>query len=228
MSTEAVRMVAITDISADPANLRLHDERSIESIKGSLKRFGQQKPIVIDTRGVVVAGNGTFLAAKALGWSHLLTIRSELSGVERVAYAIADNRTAELSEWDRNALHRTAKELDAELLSVTGWTLDDLDQMPLGKQEYLDSAGITDPDDVPQQPDAATTKPGDIWVLGNHRLMCGDSSSPEDLDRLLDGQKIHLVNTDPPYNVKVEPRSNNAIVAGLSSFAIPDQADQQD
>lgn len=90
MSTEAVQMVAITDISADPANLRLHDERSIESIKGSLKRFGQQKPIVIDARGVVVAGNGTFLAAKALGWSHLLTIRSELSGVERVAYAIAE------------------------------------------------------------------------------------------------------------------------------------------
>jgi DNA modification methylase len=70
--------------------------------------------------------------------------------------------------------------------------------------------------------------PGDIWVLGNHRLMCGDSSKPEDLDRLLDGQPIHLVNTDPPYNVKVEPRSNNAIVAGLSSFALPGKADQHD
>jgi DNA modification methylase len=79
--------------------------------------------------------------------------------------------------------------------------------------------GLTDPNAIPEQPDAATTQPGDLWVLGDHRLLCGDSSSPADLDRLLDGQRIHLVNTDPPYNVKVEPRSNNAIAAGLSSFA---------
>jgi DNA modification methylase len=77
---------------------------------------------------------------------------------------------------------------------------------------------LVDPDEVPAPPDAATTKPGDIWQLGAHRLMCGDSSSADDLDRLLDGAVIHLVNTDPPYNVKVEPRSNNAIAAGLSSF----------
>jgi DNA modification methylase len=78
--------------------------------------------------------------------------------------------------------------------------------------------GLTDPDDVPDPPDAAITQPGDLWVLGNHRLLCGDSSKPADVDRLLAGQVIHLVNTDPPYNVKVEPRSNNAIAAGLSSF----------
>jgi DNA modification methylase len=71
---------------------------------------------------------------------------------------------------------------------------------------------------VPEPPDAATTQPGDLWILGEHRLLCGDSSKPEDVDRLLDGATIHLVNTDPPYNVKVEPRSNNAIAAGLSSF----------
>jgi hypothetical protein len=78
--------------------------------------------------------------------------------------------------------------------------------------------GQCDPDDVPAAPDAAITQPGDLWILGDHRLLCGDSSKPEDLDRLLDGAIIHLVNTDPPYNVKVEPRSNNAIAAGLSSF----------
>src|SRR4029077_10704280 len=80
------------------------------------------------------------------------------------------------------------------------------------------TAGLTDPDDVPAPPDEAITQPCDLWILGNHRLLCGDSSKAEDLDRLLDGQSIHLVNTDPPYNVKVEPRSNNAIAAGLSSF----------
>ena len=72
--------------------------------------------------------------------------------------------------------------------------------------------------DVPEPPDEAVTQPGDLWLLGNHRLLCGDSSNAEDVDRLLDGAAVHLVNTDPPYNVKVEPRSNNAIAAGLSSF----------
>ena len=75
--------------------------------------------------------------------------------------------------------------------------------------------GLTDPDEVPEPPDEAITQPGDLWILGDHRLLCGDSSKPEDVDRLLDGAAIHLVNTDPPYNVKVEPRSNNAIAAGL-------------
>ena len=74
---------------------------------------------------------------------------------------------------------------------------------------------------MPEPPDEATTKPGDLWILGNHRLLCGDSASPEDVDRLLAGAAIQLVNTDPPYNVKVEPRSNNAIAAGLDSYLQP-------
>jgi hypothetical protein len=77
---------------------------------------------------------------------------------------------------------------------------------------------LCDPNEVPAPPDEATTRPGDLWLLGNHRLLCGDSSKPEDVDLLLDGAPIHVANTDPPYNVKVEPRSNNAIAAGLSSF----------
>ncbi len=86
-------------------------------------------------------------------------------------------------------------------------------------------AGLTDPDAVPEPPDEAITQPGDLWLLGEHRLLCGDSSKLEDVDRLLDGQSIHLVNTDPPYNVKVEPRSKNAIAAALSSFATYDNTD---
>src|SRR5262249_47289893 len=80
------------------------------------------------------------------------------------------------------------------------------------------TAGNTDPDDIPEPPDETKTKLGDLWLLGNHRLLCGDSSKDTDVDRLLDGAVIHFVNTDPPYNVRVEPRSNNAIAAGLSSF----------
>ena len=78
--------------------------------------------------------------------------------------------------------------------------------------------GLTDPDDIPAPPDEPITLPGDLWLLGEHRLLCGDSSKEAEVDRLLDGASIHLVNSDPPYNVRVEPRSNNAIAAGLSSF----------
>jgi DNA modification methylase len=91
--------------------------------------------------------------------------------------------------------------------------------VPLSVPEEI--LGLTDPDEIPEPPDEPTTKPGDLWILGEHRLLCGDSSKAEDVDRLLDGAPIHLVNTDPPYGVKVEPRSNNAIAAGNSSFAGP-------
>src|SRR5581483_3786104 len=99
-------------------------------------------------------------------------------------------------------------------LSLTGFGADELLRL-LGSES---NEGQTDPDDVPEPPDEAITQPGDLWLLGNHRLLCADSSKPEDVDRLLAGAPIQLVNTDPPYNVRVEPRSNNAIAAGLSSF----------
>jgi DNA modification methylase len=99
-------------------------------------------------------------------------------------------------------------------LNLTGFSAEEL----LRLLEPPNPNGLTDPDDIPEPPDEAITKPGDLWILGKHRLLAGDSSKHEDVDRLLDGQLIHLVNTDPPYNVKVEPRSNNAIAAGLSSF----------
>jgi DNA modification methylase len=106
------------------------------------------------------------------------------------------------------------KELDFDL-DLIGFTPDDINR--LFGTEVAD--GECDPDEVPEPPDEATTQPGDLWLLGDHRLLCGDSSKPEDLDRLLNGHPVHLVNTDPPYNVKVEPRSNNAIAAGNSSFS---------
>jgi DNA modification methylase len=132
------------------------------------------------------------------------------------AYRIADNKTSEIAEWNYELLPLELSQLkDANFdLGLLGFDADELAEiMDPGVRD-----GLTDPDDVPAPPDAAITQPGDLWILGDHRLLCGDSSSPQDLDRLLDDQPIHLVNMDPPYNVKVEPRSNNAIAAGLSSF----------
>ncbi|MEK6677705.1 MAG: DNA methyltransferase, partial [Planctomycetota bacterium] len=187
----------------------------------SLKTFGQQKPIVVGVDDVVIAGNGTLEAALQIGWDKIAVIHSKLTGAEARAYAIADNRTAELAAWDFDLL-------SLELEDLRGLEFD-LDGLGFGSEELEKllgaaihgEAGKTDPDSIPEPPDKATTQPGDLWLLGQHRLLCGDSACPKDVDQLLAGEPIHLVNTDPPYNVKVEPRSNNAIAAGLSSFEAP-------
>lgn len=99
-----VENVAMDSLTLDPSNARKHPEKNLEAIKGSLKRFGQQKPIVVSADGVVVAGNGTYEAAKVLGWKKIAVHRSKLSGADLTAYALADNRTTEMSEWDDEAL----------------------------------------------------------------------------------------------------------------------------
>ena len=101
----------IDDLLNDPANVRKHDQRNIDAIKASLTRFGQQKPIVVNTNGVVIAGNGTLSAARDLGWKDISTVETELDGVDATAYAIADNRTAELAIWDEDALAQTLASL---------------------------------------------------------------------------------------------------------------------
>ena len=116
----------IADLRNDPANVRSHDNRNIEAIAGSLTRFGQQKPIVVDPTGVVIAGNGTLEAARSLGWESIVVVESDLSGAERTAYAIADNRTAELASWDEESLSAMLQSMDDDLRHVTGFSDDDI------------------------------------------------------------------------------------------------------
>lgn len=213
-----VERVPLSSIHPDPANVRLHDERGLEAIKGSLARFSQQKPIVVDRGGVIRAGNGTYAAAKALGWETILVVVTDLEGLEATAYAIADNRTSDLSAFDMPSLGALLEELQAEdAFEGIGYDSAEID-------EILDSlAGDTtelEQDVVPDLPDEANTQRDDLWLLGRHRLLCGDSASANDVDKLIAGAQIHLVNTDPPYNVRVEPRSNNAIAAGAHALAV--------
>ena len=204
----------------DPKNARAHDERNLAAIAESLARFGQQKPIVVATDGTVLAGNGTLAAAKHLGWERIAAITTDLDGAEARGYAIADNRTAELAEWDMVRLCEELQALPPDVFQTLGFDEKEMRRIVHDAEEAIRAMqGEQDLDDVPALPDEATTKPGDLWILGRHRLLCGDSGSAADLDRLLDGADIHLGNLDPPYNVKVEPRSNNAIAAGLSSFS---------
>ena len=203
------------------------NDGAVEAVAASIKEFGFRVPIVVDAQGVIIAGHTRLKAALRLGLLKVpVHIARDLSAEQARALRVADNRLHELSDWDMTLLPGELLGLqDAGFdLSLLGWGQADMAVLlaPIGNE------GLVDPDDVPAPPDAATTRPGDLIVLGNHRLLCGDSSSAADLDRLLAGEKIHLCNTDPPYNVKVEPRSNNAIVAGLSSFALPGKADQHD
>jgi len=189
-------LVPIDSISLDPANLRRHPERNLSSIVASLKRFGQQRPILVDAAGIVRAGNGTLMAAKQLGYKEIEIVRSGLEGSEATAYAIADNRTAELAEWDDDALAETLSALqieDKELFEATGFDAKELDAMVLREVEE---------DEVPEPPAEPITKPGDLWILGEHRVLCGDSTKAEDVERLMNGEKADLCFTSPPYGQK--------------------------
>lgn len=127
-----IEKISIAELSQDPANARKHNEKNIASIVASLRRFGQQKPIVIDLSNVVRAGNGTLEAARQLGWDLIDAVKTDLKGIEATAYAIADNRTAELAEWDDGILAATLEGLQLEdMLDCTGFSDDDLfDLMP--------------------------------------------------------------------------------------------------
>lgn len=198
-------------------NPRLNDG-AVEAVAASITEYGMRQPLVVDTDGVIIVGHTRWKAAKKLGLTEVpVHVARDLEPEAVRAYRIADNKTAELADWDFDLLPIELQGLSdcGYDLGLLGFDKDELAKLlDPGVQE-----GLTDPDEVPEPPDDPVTQKGDLWLLGDHRLLCGDSSLPADLDRLLGGEKIHLANTDPPYNVKVEPRSKNAIAAGLSSFS---------
>ena len=212
-------MRKISEVKPYEKNPRANDQ-AVDAVARSIQEFGFRQPIVVDAAGVIIAGHTRLKAAQKLGLEQVpVHVATDLSPEKVKAYRIADNKLAELADWDYDLLPIELADLrgmDVDL-DLLGFSSEELEKM-LGA---TGTAGLTDPDAIPEPPDAATTQNGDLWVLGNHRLLCGDSGSAADVDRLLDGAKIQLVNTDPPYNVKVEPRSNNAIAAGLSSFGEP-------
>jgi DNA modification methylase len=210
--------VPIDSLVPDPANARQHGDENLDAIVASLRRFGQAEPLIVQ-KGTnrVIAGNGRLVAMRKLGWPEADVAFLDINSLDATALGIALNRTAELASWNSDTLAKLLQELRTEnSLDGVGFDTGQIDEL---LAELADAnQGDCDEDAPPEPLDAAISATGDIWVLGDHRVMCGDSASREDLERLLAGARIQLVNTDPPYNVKVEPRSNNAIAAGLSSF----------
>ncbi len=205
-----------SDIKPYPNNPRVNDD-AVDAVAASLREYGFRQPVVVDADGVIICGHTRWKAAMKLGLEKVpVHVAKDLTPEQIKAYRIADNKTNELATWNYDLLPIELGELQAANydLGLLGFDAEELAKLlDPGVQE-----GLCDPDDVPEPPDEAITQPGDLWILGDHRLLCGDSGNPEHVDRLLNGAPIHLVSTDPPYNVRVEPRSNNAIAAGLSSF----------
>jgi len=231
MKIETIPIETIREYERNP---RANDA-AVGPVAESIRSFGFRVPVIVDAENVLVAGHTRVKAARQLGMTEVPAVRADDLTPEQIkAFRIADNKLHELSTWNVELLPGELAELQAMdvNLSLLGFDEDELARLlDPGRKD-----GLCDPDEIPAPPDEATTKPGDLWLLGDHRLLCGDSSSPADVDFLIavDPVKagdlpagsdikpkllpIHLVNTDPPYNVKVEPRSNNAIAAGLSSF----------
>lgn len=195
--------VPVESLRLDERNARKHSEENLRAIVFSLSRYGQQKPIVVDRDGVVIAGNGTLAAARSLGWSWIAASRTDLAGEEAKAFAIADNRTAELAEWENETLATILAELPKDTMEGIGFSEKDFAQL---------LAGITPTiveDEVPEVEATTITTPGTLWILGEHRLLCGDSTNADDVSRVMNGQTSRLMVTDPPYGVHYEGGQTN-------------------
>jgi DNA modification methylase len=183
----------IVDLLLDPENARKHSQKNLDAIKASLTRFGQRKPIVINSKGVVLAGNGTVEAARHLGWDHIdvAVVPIDWDEATARAYALADNRTAELAEWDESVLAKQLLELMDEDwdIEAIGFELPEPEIQP-------------EPDDVPGIEQIENrSRLGQLWKLGDHLVYCGDSTEEATFTRLMGDEKAHLIWTDPPWNV---------------------------
>ena len=208
MSNLSITYQGIAALHPRANNPRTHGPKQVRQIVASIKRFGFTNPILVDDSNNVVAGHGRLEAAKELGLAEVPTIRlSEMSEAEIRAYVIADNRLAELADWDTELLATELaylSDLDIDFdPTITGFEMAEIDVLigDLGDDSESES---TDPDDSVPDPSngPAVTQPGDIWIIGGkHRLICGDATKPETYDHLLIADKARMVFTDPPYNV---------------------------
>ncbi len=187
---------SIASLREDPQNARKHDKRNLDAIAKSLSEFGQRKPVVALADGTVIAGNGTLAAARSLGWTDIAVATFE-DEEKAKAYAVADNRAGELATWDDDLLVAALSGIDEGLRAACGFSAAELERL-------LHVEGRGDGDDIPEAPAEPTSKRGDLWLLGEHRLLCGDSTNAADVARVLDGDAPRLLLTDPPYGVELD------------------------
>lgn len=203
-------------------NARTHDKEQISQIANSIVEFGFTNPILVDSGDGIIAGHGRLCAAQQLDLSTVpVVVLDHLSERQRRAYVLADNQLALNAGWDMELLRSEVKDLvvddfDISLLGFSDEELSDL--MP----EELDPAYEGEAEEIPEPPEDPITKPGDLWILGEHRLLCGDSTSIEQLERLMDGKQADLWLTDPPYNVAYEGKTKDKLIIENDSMNAQD------
>ena len=197
-----IHQKALTDIKPYQKNPR--QKYDIQKVASSIKEYGFQQPIVVDTAGVIIVGHGRYQAAKSLNLETVPVIIADLPPEKAKAYRIADNKTNEYSDWDIGLLQQEFTDLlDVNFdLELTGFDHDELERLIVGEKE-----GLTDEDAVPETPEEPIAQLGDIYKLGEHRLMCGDSTSIDAVDKLINNERVEMMFTDPPYNVAFNGRS---------------------
>ena len=197
----------VADLIPYARNSRTHSEAQVTKIAASIKEFGFLNPVIVDGDNGIVAGHGRVMAAKKLGMDEVPVIEANhLTEAQRRAYVIADNRLALDAGWDDEMLRVEFAELEEVGfdLELTGFTLDEIKAL---EPEQL-TEGLTDEDAVPEVPEQPVTVLGDVWVLGQHRLMCGDSTSIDAVERLMCGAQPDLIHTDPPYGMNAVSKSS--------------------
>ena len=208
---ERVDVSALTAFSGNP---RTHSDTQIDQIAASIREFGWTNPILADAEGTIIAGHGRLAAATRLGLAQVPVVRlGHLSDAQRKALVIADNQLALNAGWDEAALSNLIRELDAEKfeLDLLGFESADLDRYLAGLD--AETAAEAEEGELPEVPVAPTSRPGDLWVLGEHRLLCGDATVVTDVERLMGGQLADLAVTDPPYNVDYGNAAKNNTIA---------------
>jgi DNA modification methylase len=183
-------------------NARKISEQAVDKVASSIQAFGFRQPLVVDKNGVIVVGHARLMGAKKLGWKLVPVHRADnLTPAQIRGYRLADNRTNQETEWDSERLCEELKDLMVEDfdLALTGFDPDEIAAYTIETTK-----GLIDEDETPAVQEFALTEPGDLWTLGNHRLLCGNSTSIDVVERLMAGQKADMVFTDPPYNVDYE------------------------
>ena len=195
-----IELLLVSSLIPYARNSRTHSDEQVTQIAASIREFGFTNPVLIDSNGTIIAGHGRVMAAKKVGLAEVPCLRLEhLSPSQIRAYVIADNKLALNAGWDDEMLKAELLTLQEEGFNtdLTGFSDDELNA--LLNSEIIE--GQTDPDEIPEHPVEPVTKLGDIWVLGNHRLMCGDSTSIDAVQKMMNGFKADMVFTDPPYNI---------------------------
>jgi DNA modification methylase len=195
----------VDDLIPYALNSRTHSETQVAQLAASIREFGFTNPVLVDEQNNLIAGHGRLLAARKLGLDEVPAILvTGLDDRRRRALVIADNKLALNAGWDEEALRVELEDLAADFSELMGFTDEELAELLKGDDQ---TEGLTDEDEVPEAPEQPVTVEGDVWLLGRHRLMCGDSTSIDAVEKLMDGCKPDLIHTDPPYGMNAVSKS---------------------